>query len=237
MGTNATYWAVAKARDFDLPDKARYVSKRSGWLLFEQGLVTTVTELRRFAARWSAHTNGAVLGSSIRDSDFAIVVGANLGEVIMEAVVNPRSAKSYGEGELTTSLMDNSARMSRWSLLAPEQVSARWVEKLLTKQWDFAEDAVAKLWEKLGLDVPETHDETVLFEGAKILNNNGTVRPSNVSIDLETSRFVLGYGDDFVGIWDRTNPGPPVLQYPSTAEGSQAAYLKWHEMVTGQPLT
>ncbi len=38
-------------------------------------------------------------------------------------------------------------------------------------------------------------------------------------------RYLLGYGRDFFGIWDRQNPGPPVSRFPRTDEGWRAAWL------------
>lgn len=38
-------------------------------------------------------------------------------------------------------------------------------------------------------------------------------------------RYLLGYGPDFFGIWDRTLPGGPVSRYPRTDEGWRAAWL------------
>lgn len=38
-------------------------------------------------------------------------------------------------------------------------------------------------------------------------------------------RYLLGYGRDFFGIWDRTQPARPVSRYPRTDEGWRAAWL------------
>ncbi len=39
------------------------------------------------------------------------------------------------------------------------------------------------------------------------------------------ARYLLGYGGNFFGIWDRRNPGPPTSRYPRTDEGWRAAWL------------
>ncbi len=39
------------------------------------------------------------------------------------------------------------------------------------------------------------------------------------------SRYLLGYGHDFFGIWDRTQSARPVSRYPRTDEGWRAAWL------------
>jgi hypothetical protein len=41
-------------------------------------------------------------------------------------------------------------------------------------------------------------------------------------------RFLLGYGTDFFGIWDRTIPGPPVARYPRSDEGWRQAWVAFH---------
>jgi hypothetical protein len=38
-------------------------------------------------------------------------------------------------------------------------------------------------------------------------------------------RYLLGYGWDFFGIWDRAGPGPPTRRFPRTDEGWRDAWL------------
>jgi hypothetical protein len=40
-------------------------------------------------------------------------------------------------------------------------------------------------------------------------------------------RYVLGYGADFFGIWDRERPGGPVLRYPRSDEGWDEAWNRY----------
>jgi hypothetical protein len=40
-------------------------------------------------------------------------------------------------------------------------------------------------------------------------------------------RFLLGYGRDFFGIWDRESPGGPMARFPRTDEGWNAAYNRF----------
>jgi hypothetical protein len=37
-------------------------------------------------------------------------------------------------------------------------------------------------------------------------------------------RYLLGYGTDFFGIWDRETPGGPIQRFPRTDEGWAAAW-------------
>ncbi|MGZ8636330.1 MAG: hypothetical protein ACXWX2_05080 [Actinomycetota bacterium] len=39
------------------------------------------------------------------------------------------------------------------------------------------------------------------------------------------ARYLLGYGGDFFGIWDRQRPGGPVSRFPRTDAGWRAAWL------------
>jgi hypothetical protein len=45
-------------------------------------------------------------------------------------------------------------------------------------------------------------------------------------------RYLLGYGDGYFGIWERTRSGGPVERFPRTFEGWQRA---WHRYVTLEP--
>ena len=45
-------------------------------------------------------------------------------------------------------------------------------------------------------------------------------------------RYILGYGADFFGIWDRGVPGPAVLRFPRTDEGWNEA---WTQFVAREP--
>ena len=40
-------------------------------------------------------------------------------------------------------------------------------------------------------------------------------------------RYLLGYGTDFFGIWDRATPGPPVTRFPRTDDGWRSAWLQF----------
>lgn len=122
--------------------------------------------------------------------------------------------------------------MAEWSRLTPGRISPEIAQALLTRHWDFAEDALVQLFEHLGLFLPEVRDETSQFEGARSLMNNGKMGVGDDQIDLENVRFVLGYAASFVGIWDRNKPGPPIEAFPLTEAGDLAAKRRWYELVT-----
>jgi hypothetical protein len=40
-------------------------------------------------------------------------------------------------------------------------------------------------------------------------------------------RYVLGFGQDFFGIWDRQRPGPPIAKFPRTDNGWRQAWTRF----------
>jgi len=54
-------------------------------------------------------------------------------------------------------------------------------------------------------------------------------------------RYVLGYGSDFFGIWDRQSPSEPAERFPRTDDGWRQAWLRFaglepnHVAVPGEP--
>jgi hypothetical protein len=67
---------------------------------------------------------------------------------------------------------------------------------------------------------------------ASIPAETGAVRVGEGAIAFSHSgyRYILGYGAEFFGIWDRQSPGDPVARFPRTDEGwDQAwnAFLAW----------
>ena len=40
-------------------------------------------------------------------------------------------------------------------------------------------------------------------------------------------RFLLGYGQEYFGIWDRQQPGSPIARYPRTDDGWRQAWLRF----------
>jgi len=71
---------------------------------------------------------------------------------------------------------------------------------------------------------------------------NPQVRPSPTPTPTPTAdgltfthtgqRYVLGYGVDFYGIWDRLAPGPPVMRFARTDQGWQDA---WRTFISWEP--
>jgi hypothetical protein len=53
-----------------------------------------------------------------------------------------------------------------------------------------------------------------------------------LSFSHSGERYILGYGQDFFGIWDRNVPGPAVLRFPRTDQGWGEA---WGQFVAREP--
>ena len=51
--------------------------------------------------------------------------------------------------------------------------------------------------------------------------------PEKLEFTHTGSRYVLGYANDYFGIWDRGNPSAPVHRFPRTNEGWQAAWVQF----------
>jgi len=73
--------------------------------------------------------------------------------------------------------------------------------------------------------------------------SGGGADASQVQYTHSGHRYVLGYGVDFFGIWDRTSPGAPAERYPRTDEGWRQAWVRFagmephHTTVQQEPAT
>jgi hypothetical protein len=62
---------------------------------------------------------------------------------------------------------------------------------------------------------------------ASSMASGGAPSPSSVQYTHSGYRYVLGYGADLFGIWDRQGPGSPVEQFPRTDEGWRNAWIRF----------
>ena len=63
-----------------------------------------------------------------------------------------------------------------------------------------------------GPDLPPPPDQPRVGEGALRFSHSG-------------ARYLLGFGTDYFGIWDRQEPGGPIARFPRTDEGWREAWL------------
>ncbi len=81
----------------------------------------------------------------------------------------------------------------------------------------------------------EIQDEAIKCRWCgSMLTDDPTSSPPQQRIEDEAlqfthsgQRYLLGYGTDFFGIWDRSAPGPPVTRFPRTDDGWRAAWLQF----------
>jgi hypothetical protein len=65
-----------------------------------------------------------------------------------------------------------------------------------------------------------------------------TAPAGGIQFSYTGQRFVLGYGNDFYGIWDRLAPGGPIQRFPRTDDGWRAAWLQYSAWEPGaQPVS
>ena len=60
----------------------------------------------------------------------------------------------------------------------------------------------------------------------------GTPRAEDEALQFSHSgrRYLLGYGVDFFGVWDRVQPGAPIRRFPRTDEGWRQAWAAYVDM-------
>ncbi|HEY6566044.1 MAG TPA: hypothetical protein VI341_00880 [Actinomycetota bacterium] len=78
---------------------------------------------------------------------------------------------------------------------------------------------------------PETTaypEEPAAAEGAAVVATaSPPVETSNVRYTHSGFRYVLGYGEDFFGIWDRQSPSVATERFPRTDDGWRQAWLRF----------
>ena len=57
-----------------------------------------------------------------------------------------------------------------------------------------------------------------------------TGAPSDATYTHTGTRYLLGYGASFFGIWDRQSPGEPVERFPRTDEGWGQAWRRYTQI-------
>lgn len=97
-----------------------------------------------------------------------------------------------------------------------------------TERWPRTDDGWRAAWlrfiaaEPNHVPVPQEEPGGEAASGAA---GDTSVTTDAVQYTHSGSRYLLGYGKDFFGIWDRQSPAQPVERFPRTDEGWSAA---WH---------
>lgn len=59
------------------------------------------------------------------------------------------------------------------------------------------------------------------FEEATLVSDSGIqLWNRKRKMNLTRARYVIGRGRDFIGIWDRKKPGPPIARFPKDPDGT-----------------
>jgi hypothetical protein len=95
-----------------------------------------------------------------------------------------------------------------------------------SERWPRTDDGWRAAW--LRFIAAEPNHVPVPQETAAATQETTTIEPGHDDVVQYThsgSRYLLGYGASFFGIWDRQSPSSPVERFPRTDEGWSAA---WH---------
>jgi hypothetical protein len=135
-----------------------------------------------------------------------------------------------------------------WTEIAGlESVASDQIGNVLDREWTFAEDGIEELEETLGLaaDFPARDDFRRLdwFPPAATLDSVKAAALSGYEAPLpwmsddflvgeerirwRDSRFVLGIGGSFVGVWDREHPDMPIQRFRKSRRGAEEAREVW----------
>jgi hypothetical protein len=183
---------------------------------------------------------GAAAGAYVFDSDWAVVLAARDGKPAATVVVNEEAARDEG-----LDVVNQSSAFAEWTAATtPRRLSDDEVHEVLSREWTFAEEAVAELFERAGLPAPyDPLERTEL--GANVIIGRPPPPPSRATVESigaeglggyeapvgwmgeqfvlggdvvswRDARFVPGVGSNFLGIWDRRS-------VPEPAAGGEAA--------------
>jgi hypothetical protein len=162
------------------------------------------------------------LVAQVEDSDYAFVIGLQPEAEPFVVFINPDDALESTDGQAAMLLGGGTQeeaidRLVSWSICAPRKATASRIKAIVAKDWTFAEEGLGALLLEIGMSIPEPG--LAGLEGAvRLVSGKPRVKGEGSSgtlrIDWDTSRFVAGTGNGFIGIWDRRNPGPPMLRFP-----------------------
>jgi len=74
---------------------------------------------------------------------------------------------------------------------------------------------------------PDVESTDTTLEPAAETGGGGSNSTSSIRYTHSGYRYVLGYGEDYFGIWDRQNPAEPNERFPRTDDGWRQAWLRF----------
>jgi hypothetical protein len=199
-----------------------------GWAFFGFRQRLPLALLDEAVMRMAGEMNQPALGLYVETSDWGYVVVADGQGSTGAAVIGGHDAADFAEGQWALRRCidqagkeawraEAAARLAAWSRLAPASVQKEAVLRLLRRRPLFPEDVVVELLRNMGLELPPPEPIRSLdergFSEARFVIDSGTSPAGAISVDQSKTRFVRGYGEGFLGIWDRQAPGAPIRRF------------------------
>jgi hypothetical protein len=192
-----------------------------GWEVWKLPFEADVGRFEERALGLVEDASTSMLFVWIQDSDFAAILGVDVGEV-HRAVLRVGAADDYLEGRhfvdrLDPTEIDSLDGIADWSRTGPRPVEARDLNKALDAHSPVVDDEVLALLGVLGIAVTEAPhtDPTEL-----VLPIEGKAMVAGREVDLSKLPYFLGIGrdadgDSFIGIWKRGDQTQPPERFPA----------------------
>jgi hypothetical protein len=206
----------------------------TGWVFLQASQTETLTDLNKRMRGLAVSLLGPALAAFVEDSSYAFMSAMSPSQPLFSFMLNPSLAVGHKEGQWALEKCTDGAgaaaeNMSAWSRLAPSAIEPEQVRALIDKEWVSADEGVEELLDLMGLPLPP--DPALRqFIGALTLHDRGKFVSGRREVDIAESRYLVGVGSDFLGIWDRQSPGPPIRRYPRNSQGMRAVYEEWFRL-------
>jgi len=195
------------------------------WLLWRLPLSADLDDFESAVLSIAARAAAPALGVWIEDSDYALVVAAMpRGRGPVRVVLRASAAQDYAAGRRFVERLghrpESLKELAEWARHAPHAASEADLTTARSSDSPLVEDSVIAMLDALQIGLPIEREEAVLQDLVMPIRGRMTVRGR--TIDAEELPYEMGIGrgvDDveFIGIWDRARPGPPVDRFPKDA--------------------
>ena len=239
MGTTSEMLALFPAEEqTDRPPRVAGEEALSddGWLVIAVADPLSPNELETVVQGWGrAGRARRAIAALVEDGDYLYVTALGPGGVVRD-VVGPEGAEGtlWGGEALalargTRNVLDDLVERLA-AIRESKALDDTGLRSLSSQEWVDHVDALETLFASVRLPLPGVGTET-LFEDAVLIPQSGRVRVLGRKLDLSGSRFVLGWGEGFLGIWDRETPGPPLQRFELSTEGQRQALLEVNRLL------
>jgi hypothetical protein len=171
--------------------------------------------------------------AGVEQSSYSYISAMGGGELSGRAVLNRHLAGDFADGLNILRACQDLFGTDQWEPLAATALSS-WsasyqaaseavrLEEILSYQWMDALEGLDRLLAALGLPPSTALASSAAFGEARHVTEFGGTMIRGISIRFEELPLVMGDGTDFLGVWDRANPGTPIARFPPTSEGRLA---------------